>query len=589
MKPLMDIDTEAKSKAWGVVQDELISFANVGLRCLILGSRQLTVEEARLYHEQRKEIDGRPDGDEKKKAFQKLTADIECKLELHGCSAIEDKLQEGIEIALPRIRNAGIKVWVLTGDTTGTAIEIGNSCKLLDTHTQNIAVLEQWSPYEHGFAEDWDPPRGSKTHPRVIAHTRDRLFRLLQELDETPSGDPAYGPRLVPGSTDDPVMEPPDPALALSTEQEGGELLAMKKAMKQVAEILQARRELEKANPPDLNSQLIEHEALHSVAVERLSTARAAYELAATNRREAYNLRNTAHPFPLDWPFPVDYERLDGQHSMAKYLAGRMDDADGSCSEVPSQNDAHFIRRRPLKQHPLAIVIHSAVLKAAMNHDYCTDAGEFLAEAPTPKARRETHVRAEPPTGAWSRTLKGETYASCLDIFAELGRRSNVVLCCRVSPGQKADVVQVMGKDCFNKISLAIGDGANDVPMIKQANIGVGIIGHEGTQAVQAADYAIGQFQFLQRLLLVHGRWSYKRISKVILFFFYKNTMLALTAMWLCRHNGYSGQSLFDGIIASAYNLMFTALPVIFMAVFERDIDDVSADTFSICACCFLI
>ena len=193
-----------------------------------------------------------------------------------------------------------------------------------------------------------------------------------------------------------------------------------------------------------------------------------------------------------------------------------------------------------------------------------------------------------PPPRAWSGAWGGKTYFTCLDLFAELGRRSNVVLCCRVSPGQKADVVQIMGKDTFSKISLAIGDGANDVPMIKQANIGIGIIGHEGMQAVQvrdcsglncmlfeitaghshrarlkcpscqAADYAIGQFRFLERLLLVHGRWSNKRLSKVILFFFYKNTMLALVAMWLCRHNGYSGQSLFDGIIGSAYNLLFT-------------------------------
>jgi P-type E1-E2 ATPase len=65
---------------------------------------------------------------------------------------------------------------------------------------------------------------------------------------------------------------------------------------------------------------------------------------------------------------------------------------------------------------------------------------------------------------------------------------------------------------------LAIGDGANDVPMIKEAHIGIGISGHEGMQAVLASDYAIGQFRFLERLLLVHGRWSYKRISRLIMY-----------------------------------------------------------------------
>jgi hypothetical protein len=84
----------------------------------------------------------------------------------------------------------------------------------------------------------------------------------------------------------------------------------------------------------------------------------------------------------------------------------------------------------------------------------------------------------------------------------------------RVAGGQ----VVAMGKQQFGKICLAIGDGANDVPMIKEAHIGIGISGHEGMQAVLASDYAIGQFRFLERLLLVHGRWSYKRISRLIMY-----------------------------------------------------------------------
>ena len=65
-------------------------------------------------------------------------------------------------------------------------------------------------------------------------------------------------------------------------------------------------------------------------------------------------------------------------------------------------------------------------------------------------------------------------------------------------------------------ISLSVGDGANDVPMIMQANIGVGIRGKEGTQAVRSADYAISQFKFLKKLILVHGRLGYRRVAWVI-------------------------------------------------------------------------
>ena len=82
---------------------------------------------------------------------------------------------------------------------------------------------------------------------------------------------------------------------------------------------------------------------------------------------------------------------------------------------------------------------------------------------------------------------------------------ANSVICCRVSPKQKADVVG-LAKSHGKWITLSIGDGANDVSMIMEAHIGVGIRGKEGTQAVRSADYAISQFRFLQRLLLVHGR-----------------------------------------------------------------------------------
>jgi hypothetical protein len=119
------------------------------------------------------------------------------------------------------------------------------------------------------------------------------------------------------------------------------------------------------------------------------------------------------------------------------------------------------------------------------------------------------------------------------------------VICCRVAPKQKAEVVALV-KRTLNCITLSIGDGANDVPMIKvccasrvlctalkllvltppiipqEAHVGVGISGKEGRQAVMSADYALGQFAFIADLLLVHGRWAYKRCVMVILWSFYK-------------------------------------------------------------------
>ncbi|XP_057482184.1 phospholipid-transporting ATPase 3-like isoform X1 [Actinidia eriantha] len=145
------------------------------------------------------------------------------------------------------------------------------------------------------------------------------------------------------------------------------------------------------------------------------------------------------------------------------------------------------------------------------------------------------------------------------------------VVCCRVSPLQKAQVTSLVKKGA-RKITLSIGDGANDVSMIQAAHVGVGISGMEGMQAVMASDFAIAQFRFLTDLLLVHGRWSYLRICKVVTYFFYKNLTFTLTQFWYTFQTGFSGQRFYDDWFQSLYNVIFTALPVIMVGLFDKDV-----------------
>lgn len=145
------------------------------------------------------------------------------------------------------------------------------------------------------------------------------------------------------------------------------------------------------------------------------------------------------------------------------------------------------------------------------------------------------------------------------------------VVCCRVSPLQKAQVTSLVKKGA-QKITLSIGDGANDVSMIQAAHVGIGISGQEGMQAVMASDFAIAQFRFLTDLLLVHGRWSYLRICKVVTYFFYKNLTFTLTQFWFTFQTGFSGQRFYDDWFQSLYNVIFTALPVIIVGLFDKDV-----------------
>ncbi|KAF1775700.1 P-type ATPase, N-terminal [Phytophthora cactorum] len=146
------------------------------------------------------------------------------------------------------------------------------------------------------------------------------------------------------------------------------------------------------------------------------------------------------------------------------------------------------------------------------------------------------------------------------------------VIACRVSPAQKADIVNLIRYNSPQKpITLAIGDGANDVNMIQSAHVGIGVSGQEGVQAVNASDYAIAQFRFLERLLLVHGRYNYQRISKVILYSFYKNAALVIALFLFNFYNGQSGTSVFESFVMAGWNF-FLALPIIAIGVIDEDV-----------------
>uniref|UniRef100_A0A8C2JID9 Phospholipid-transporting ATPase n=1 Tax=Cyprinus carpio TaxID=7962 RepID=A0A8C2JID9_CYPCA len=167
------------------------------------------------------------------------------------------------------------------------------------------------------------------------------------------------------------------------------------------------------------------------------------------------------------------------------------------------------------------------------------------------------------------KTLKYALTYGARQYFLDLALSCKAVICCRVSPLQKSEVVEMVKKQ-VKVITLAIGDGANDVGMIQTAHVGVGISGNEGLQAANSSDYSIAQFKYLKNLLLVHGAWNYNRVAKCILYCFYKNIVLYIIEIWFAFVNGFSGQILFERWCIGLYNVIFTALPPLTLGIFER-------------------
>jgi magnesium-transporting ATPase (P-type) len=156
--------------------------------------------------------------------------------------------------------------------------------------------------------------------------------------------------------------------------------------------------------------------------------------------------------------------------------------------------------------------------------------------------------------------------------FFDLAAKMKSVICCRLTPFQKAKIVQEI-KARQKVITLAIGDGANDEAMILEADVGVGITGLEGTAAARASAYSIGQFRFLHTLLFVHGNWCYRRIAELVLYIFYKAVMIVIVMFWFGFFIGFSGQQLINDWIFSYYNVLFTAAPVMVLAIVDRSLE----------------
>ncbi|KAL6582229.1 Alanine--tRNA ligase [Orobanche minor] len=157
------------------------------------------------------------------------------------------------------------------------------------------------------------------------------------------------------------------------------------------------------------------------------------------------------------------------------------------------------------------------------------------------------------------------------ELLFELASRCTAILCCRVAPLQKAGIVALI-KHRTDEMTLAIGDGANDVSMIQKADVGIGISGQEGRQAVMASDFSMGQFRFLVPLLLVHGHWNYQRMSYMILYNFYRNAVFVLVLFWYALFTSFTLTTAITDWSSVLFSVIYTSLPTIVVGVLDKDL-----------------
>lgn len=374
-------DSERNDLIRHITQSHLSEYSSQGLRTLVVASRDLADEELEQW--QHRYEDASTSLVDRASKLRQTAALIECDLTLLGATGIEDKLQEGVPEAIEALRQAGIKVWVLTGDKQDTAISIALSCKLLTPDMQQIII----------------------------------------------NG---------------------------NSQEECKDLLADAKA----------RYGVKSSNRTKCNSKLKRNAEIEYLAISN----------------------------------------------------------DAKFSDVPHGHDVKEVAANA----SLALIIDGNSLVYILEKDLESD-------------------------------------------LFDLATSCRVVLCCRVAPLQKAGIVDLI-KSRTDDMTLAIGDGANDVSMIQMADVGVGICGQEGRQAVMASDFAMGQFRFLKRLLLVHGHWNYQRIGYLVLYNFYRNAVFVLMLFWYILFTGFSTTSALTDWSSVFYSLLYTSVPTIVVGIVDKDL-----------------
>ncbi|XP_043949214.1 phospholipid-transporting ATPase ID isoform X3 [Drosophila biarmipes] len=417
-------------------QDHLNKFAGEGLRTLALAERRLTEQYYNDWRSRQQEAALSMDSREQK--LNEIYEEIESEMQLVGVTAIEDKLQDGVPKSIANLQNAGIKIWVLTGDKQETAINIGYSCQLLTDELADVFIVDG-----NSVEEVEKQLRQFKESIKIYNRFRPGGFDPFDRLNSDSNMDPLSVTMTQTSAfmqeTNLPPTPPPPPAISVVT---------------------------------------------------------------------------------FRWDDKIKDNKGGPDSAECNDLFGdeKRSEGGGTASIVVDENTG------------FALVVN----------------GHSLVHCLSPELETK---------------------------FLDIASQCKAVICCRVTPLQKALVVELI-KRAKNAVTLAIGDGANDVSMIKAAHIGVGISGQEGLQAVLSSDYSIAQFRYLERLLLVHGRWSYYRMCKFLRYFFYKNFAFTLCHCWYSLFCGFSAQTVFDPMFISVYNLFYTSLPVLALGVFEQDVSD---------------
>ena len=573
------------------IESHLGEFASEGLRTLVLGVRFLTDKQCdewmSSYTSAAASI---KDRDTKLKL---CASEIEKELHIVGATAIEDKLQKNVPKTIATLAKAGIKLWVLTGDKRETAIEIGYSTQVLTPQMHLTEVSDRGlefvraqcamefmrlvkagklPAYQRAVVDQPDQKHWLKNVLYSICKVTSVFFRILKrfmlQFNITLRG--VFGfKRMIQQQRLENLNEETS-----SKKETPNDLKRRRNVRNRAEKIVKRYAEMHPVinkNEPELSTDNLPPVFNRAQsAKETLVMHRSQGKMTSIDERESRLSQLTVQNL-------VEKQKQQHHDTSGDGSKPTIDDDMLSLqSFYPSKKDKLTGDFDKKKRTPLERIfaVDRDVRKGRLVKHLKKEKPALASSSPiTPHAIVPSGdgPRALIIEGNALKHLQGDSELE--ELIFNIASQATSVIACRVTPAQKAQLVKLVRHHVVPEpVTLAIGDGANDVGMIHEAHVGIGISGKEGKQAVNASDFSIGQFRFLEDLILYHGRWDYMRTSTVVLYSFYKNFVIAGCLVLYNHETLFSGTSLFDQWLNSGFSF-WAFFPILFLGMFDRNLE----------------
>ncbi|PFH38354.1 phospholipid-translocating P-type ATPase, flippase subfamily protein [Besnoitia besnoiti] len=684
---MLDIAAPGQDGMKQDLKEQLSEMASQGLRTLVMGQRYLSEKQFQKYRAMLISAKAMT-GDQKEEALNAALAKIERNIELLGASGIDDKLQDEVAETISDIKQAGVKLWVLTGDKMETAIAIGHSCSILSEATYNAIVdgtseemvreqLHQYMSYivaaqlaseafeqialksmvDRGASDVSDVSealrrRGTDRSTRgASADAKQSIAARKSVAARRPVRTPGQclhclagvvqqrarcvGGRTSEDSEEDSVRGRQARQAPPSMPWEDFVKILTFNANRKVVKADPKQRKFKRLSPgqvEDIVQEYLEHFDKSSEENQKERTRRAKSSRGRSLKSGSGTLPSSFQNGPSSASSRVASQRerercrearsgdeeeaqatRDRQETVLRAQGGggekaakravsfprhslfqRKGDEKGGAEDdekaqlAPGSNDQENESDRDEAKAFASCRLNSQKMlsspwdeidtaRTRSKDDQQSRASKYPSSSGESNAggMREAAVEGYE---ACAITITGEALTHALSTaenrryFFGLANLCSTVIACRVSPKQKSDVVTQCKRYQSGTVSLGIGDGANDVGMLVAANVGVGIRGKEGLQAVRAADFAIGEFKFVRNLMFCHGREALRRNAFQMYQTIFKNVIFGLADLFFAFLSIFSASDLFNPWLKQLYNVLYTCIPVILFTIFDRQL-----------------